>query len=407
MNSYDQALYEGEAPGNLGFTSILPGNGKWFLRQVFNGRGWHQPDGNYHARCWLNIYGFDEGAGFRFDDGGCVCQTRYLCSSNQITKGWLTYAPTSTPEDPTMMPTMLVPTIPPAGMKTREPTMMPVAKTLEPTMIEMSEPTADPSTKPTAKPTAEPTEKPTSAPVTPAPSVAKTADPTTKPTMAPNAKTAKPTAKPTASPTEKPTSAPVTKPTAKPTEKPTSAPVTPAPSVAKTADPTTKPTMAKTAKPTAKPTARPTEKPTSAPVTKPTAEPTEKPTSAPVTPAPSTAGPCEDSTSWIQGTKAGRTCAWIGKNAAKRCTKESADKVPASVACRAACGSCGEADSFPSLPAPDCVDSRTWRGAKKGQANPKQTCAWVAQQAKKRCKRKDVDKVKAKVACPVACGTCD
>ena len=71
MNSYDQALYEGEAPGNLGFTSILPGNGKWFLRQVFNGRGWHQPDGNYHARCWLNIYGFDEGAGFRFDDGGC------------------------------------------------------------------------------------------------------------------------------------------------------------------------------------------------------------------------------------------------------------------------------------------------------------------------------------------------
>merc|ERR1719271_1706925 len=182
-----------------------------------------------------------------------------------------------------MMPTMLVPTIPPAGMKTREPTMMPVAKTLEPTMVEMSEPTADPSTKPTAKPTA-----------------------------------------------------------------------------------------------------RPTEKPTSAPVTKPTAEPTEKPTSAPVTPAPSTAGPCEDSTSWIQGTKAGRTCAWIGKNAAKRCTKESADKVPG----RVACGSCGEADSFPSLPAPDCVDSRTWRGAKKGQANPKQTCAWVAQQAKKRCKRK-------------------
>ena len=109
MNSYDQALYEGEAPGNLGFTSILPGNGKWFLRQVFNGRGWHQPDGNYHARCWLNIYGFDEGAGFRFDDGGCVCQTRYLCSSNQITKGWLTYAPTSTPEDPTMMPTMPMP----------------------------------------------------------------------------------------------------------------------------------------------------------------------------------------------------------------------------------------------------------------------------------------------------------
>merc|ERR1719261_1421097 len=141
-------------------------------------------------------------------------------------------------------------------------------------MIEMSEPTADPSTKPTAKPTAEPTEKPTSAPVTPAPSVAKTADPTTKPTMAPNAKTAKPTAKPTASPTEKPTSAPVTKPTA---------------------------------------------------------EPTEKPTSAPVTPAPSTAEPCEDSTSWIQGTEAGRTCAWIGEDAQKRCTKKSADKVPASV----------------------------------------------------------------------------
>ncbi|KAK7254278.1 hypothetical protein SO694_00009249 [Aureococcus anophagefferens] len=379
LNSYDQALYEGEAPGNLGFTSILPGNGKWFLRQVFNGRGWNQPDGNYHARCWLNIYGFDEGAGLRFDDQGCVCQTRYLCSSNQITKGWSTYAPTSTPEDPTMTPSMLAPTMPPMGMKTREPTMseemfeptmMPVAKTLEPTMVEMSEPTAGPTMAP----------------------VAKTADPTTKPTMPPTTKkTAKPTAKPTASPTEKPTSAPVTKPTAEPTEKPTSAPVTPAPSVAKTADPTTKPTMAKTAKPTAKPTA----------------EPTEKPTSAPVTPAPSAAEPCEDSTSWIQGTKADRTCAWIGTNAAERCTKKSADKVPASVACRAACGSCGESDSFPSLPAPDCVDSKTWRGAKKKKANPKETCKWVAEKAEKRCKRKDVDKVKAKVACPVACGTCD
>ncbi|KAH8070968.1 hypothetical protein JL720_11582 [Aureococcus anophagefferens] len=259
LNSYDQALYEGEAPGNLGFTSILPGNGKWFLRQVFNGRGWNQPDGNYHARCWLNIYGFDEGAGLRFDDQGCVCQTRYLCSSNQITKGWSTYAPTSTPEDPTMTPSMLAPTMPPMGMKTREPTMseemfeptmMPVAKTLEPTM------------------------------------------------------------------------------------------------------------------------------------------------------------PCEDSTSWIQGTKADRTCAWIGTDAATRCTKKSADKVPASVACRAACGSCGESDSFPSLPAPDCVDSKTWRGAKKKKANPKETCKWVAEKAEKRCKRKDVDKVKAKVACPVACGTC-
>ena len=276
-----------------------------------------------------------------------------------------------------MMPSMLLPTMPPAGMKTREPTMseemfeptmMPVAKTLEPTMVEMSEPTADPTTKPTMAP------------------VAKTADPTTKPTMAPNAKTTKPTAKPTASPTEKPTMAPAK------TEKPTMAPV------AKTADPTTKPT--------AKPTTSPTEKPTSAPVTKPTAEPTEKPTSAPVTPAPSTAEPCEDSTSWIQGSKADRTCAWIGTNAAERCTKKSADKVPASVACRAACGSCGESDSFPSLPAPDCVDSKTWRGAKKKKANPKETCKWVAEKAEKRCKRKDVDKVKAKVACPVACGTC-
>jgi hypothetical protein len=128
-----------------------------------------------------------------------------------------------------------------------------------------------------------------------------------------------------------------------------------------------------------------------------------------VTPAPSTAEPCEDSTSWIQGTKADRTCAWIGENAQKRCTSKSAksaDKVPASVACRAACGSCGESDSFPSLPAPDCVDSKTWRGAKKKKANPKETCKWVAEKAEKRCKRKDVDKVKAKVACPVACGTC-
>ncbi|KAH8081085.1 hypothetical protein JL720_8985 [Aureococcus anophagefferens] len=51
-----------------------------------------------------------------------------------------------------------------------------------------------------------------------------------------------------------------------------------------------------------------------------------------------------------------------------------------------------------------CTDSTRWY---KGKAK-KQDCAWVGEKAAKRCKSKvkSKDGVKAKVACPVACGTC-
>ena len=58
-------------------------------------------------------------------------------------------------------------------------------------------------------------------------------------------------------------------------------------------------------------------------------------------------------------------------------------------------------DSFDSA----CADSTTWRKKNKD----KQNCAWVGKKAAKRCKAKvkSEDGVKAKVACPMACGTCD
>ena len=60
-------------------------------------------------------------------------------------------------------------------------------------------------------------------------------------------------------------------------------------------------------------------------------------------------------------------------------------------ACPATCGECE----------PACEDDETWF-SKKSSNN----CRWVAEKPDSRCSRKSDDKVKAKDACPVACGTC-
>ncbi|KAH8054709.1 cupin-like domain-containing protein [Aureococcus anophagefferens] len=49
---------------------------------------------------------------------------------------------------------------------------------------------------------------------------------------------------------------------------------------------------------------------------------------------------CADSTTWHQGWKKSKTCAWVGKSPAKRCDKESKSKVLASDACPVACDAC-------------------------------------------------------------------
>ncbi|EGB08105.1 hypothetical protein AURANDRAFT_64364 [Aureococcus anophagefferens] len=53
-------------------------------------------------------------------------------------------------------------------------------------------------------------------------------------------------------------------------------------------------------------------------------------------------------------------------------------------------------------PTSSCADSASWFSKKS-----KNDCAWVAEDAESRCSKKDDDDVKAKSACPRACGKCD
>ncbi|KAK7254439.1 hypothetical protein SO694_0051500 [Aureococcus anophagefferens] len=117
------------------------------------------------------------------------------------------------------------------------------------------------------------------------------------------------------------------------------------------------------------------------------AAPTVAPTAAPTTAS------CADSTTWYRGNKKWKTCAWVGKQPAKRCkdTIKSRDGVTASVACPEACDACE----------PACEDDETWFSKKRSN-----NCRWVAEKPDSRCSKKSDDKVKAKDACPVACGTC-
>ncbi|KAH8092748.1 10-hydroxy-9-(phosphonooxy)octadecanoate phosphatase [Aureococcus anophagefferens] len=110
----------------------------------------------------------------------------------------------------------------------------------------------------------------------------------------------------------------------------------------------------------------------------------KKPTPAPTTTP--TATRCEDDDDWLYDGKDGRGCAWIAEKTFRCDGKDGARE-----ACPATCGECE----------PACEDDETWF-SKKSSNN----CRWVAEKPDSRCSRKSDDKVKAKDACPVACGTC-
>ncbi|KAH8091861.1 hypothetical protein JL720_5432 [Aureococcus anophagefferens] len=93
-----------------------------------------------------------------------------------------------------------------------------------------------------------------------------------------------------------------------------------------------------------------------------------------------------DDDDWLYDGKDGRGCAWIAEKTFRCDGKDGARE-----ACPATCGECE----------PACEDDETWF-SKKSSNN----CRWVAEKPDSRCSRKSDDKVKAKDACPVACGTC-
>ena len=118
---------------------------------------------------------------------------------------------------------------------------------------------------------------------------------------------------------------------------------------------------------------------------------TPRPTPRPKTPRPTpeptpTATRCEDDDDWLYDGKDGRGCAWIAEKTSRCNGKDGARE-----ACPATCGECE----------PACEDDETWF-SKKSSNN----CRWVAEKPDSRCSKKSNDKVKAKDACPVACGTC-
>ena len=148
-------------------------------------------------------------------------------------------------------------------------------------------------------------------------------------------------------------------------------------------DPTPRP-IAETPRPTPRPTQRPSPRPTK----RPTPEPTPRPTAAAdeIVEDPRPTSRCEDDDDWLYDGKDGRGCAWIAEKTSRCDGKDGARE-----ACPATCGECE----------PACEDDETWF-SKKSSNN----CRWVAEKPDSRCSKKSNDKVKAKDACPVACGTC-
>ena len=149
-------------------------------------------------------------------------------------------------------------------------------------------------------------------------------------------------------------------------------------------DPTAAPVPAPTPAPEPRPTRRPTPRPTRRPTPRPSAARGD-PTPRPVARTPS-APACEDDDDWLYDGKDGRGCAWIAEKTSRCDGKDGARE-----ACPATCGECE----------PACEDDETWF-SKKSSNN----CRWVAEKPDSRCSKKSDDKVKAKDACPVACGTC-
>ena len=88
MNSDAMASYSG-----VGWTSVAEEAEPWFMRST----SYSEPNGDYTAYCWLDIWGWDDSVGFEFNDGSCsACSDRYLCSSNDADPA-PTQPPTVTP----------------------------------------------------------------------------------------------------------------------------------------------------------------------------------------------------------------------------------------------------------------------------------------------------------------------
>ena len=110
MNSESMAMYEAEAEGNVGFTSVAPAGTPWFLRAD----EWHRPSATYEAGCWMSTRwwdGVEENHGFRFYDDRCnVCFKKYMCSTNVINDWVFSHTPTAVPSP---KPTTPKPTVAP------------------------------------------------------------------------------------------------------------------------------------------------------------------------------------------------------------------------------------------------------------------------------------------------------
>jgi len=101
---------------------------------------------------------------------------------------------------------------------------------------------------------------------------------------------------------------------------------------------------------------------------------------------------CSDDDTWHGKHNEAHTCDYVAKKPEDRCNWESSDSILAKFACPVACGTCSE----------ECIDDDTWHG-KYGEAH---TCDYIAEMSEVRCNWVNSDSILAKVACPVACGTC-
>ncbi|KAL7533278.1 hypothetical protein ACHAWF_004439 [Thalassiosira exigua] len=134
-------------------------------------------------------------------------------------------------------------------------------------------------------------------------------------------------------------------------------------------------------------------------------------------------GPCEDDPNWHGKFNVAHACAYVAESPEARCGWENSDSVPASEACKVACGQCdpvstpaptnavtpAPTDAVTPAPTPpptattSCVDDPAWHG----KFNAAHTCAYVAESPTARCGWEDGEGVQASEACQVACGRCD
>ena len=119
--------------------------------------------------------------------------------------------------------------------------------------------------------------------------------------------------------------------------------------------------------------------------------------SAPPTPTPTPRpAACEDSASWLKVTKKGNERTCDW--AAKAAKNCNAKSSFDKVKARDACPvACGRCEPED---AGACDDSTSWFTTVKGKVKG---CDYVTKKTKRRCKAKSSDKVKAKRACPAAC----